>query len=291
MTLVPAQGARAGVAGVHNGRMGFPSGTVTLLFTDVEGSIRLWEADPEAMAEASAHHNRLVREQIEAAGGQVFKTVGEAFRVVFADPSAALASAVAVQRAVGSEPWPSGPPILVRMALHAGACVEHDGDYFGPVVNRAAGLLAVAHGGQILMSGTAYELVAGRLHGGIGLRDLGEHQLKDLGRAERVFQVTGPGLAEEFGPLRSLGDPALRHNLPAQPTSFIGRAAELAELRSLVAGGSRLVTIAGPGGIGKSRLALQVAADALEGAGDGAWLVELAPVAEPELVARTAVPC
>jgi len=268
--------------------MGFPSGAVTLLFTDVEGSIGLWEADREAMAEASARHNRLVREQIEAAGGRVFKTVGEAFRAVFADPSAALASAVAVQRAVGAEPWPPGSPILVRMALHTGACVERDGDYFGPVVNRAAGLLAVAHGGQVLVSGAAYELLADRLHGGIGLRDLGEHQMKDLGRAEQVYQVTGPDLAEMFGPLRSLDDPALRHNLPAQATRFVGRAAELAELRSLVAGGSRLVTITGPGGIGKSRLALQVAAEVLDGAGDGVWLVELAPVAEPELVARTA---
>jgi predicted ATPase/class 3 adenylate cyclase/DNA-binding CsgD family transcriptional regulator len=267
--------------------MGFPSSTVTLLFTDVEGSIGLWEADGEAMAEASARHNRIVREQIEVAGGQVFKTVGEAFRAVFADPSAALESAVAVQRAVGTEPWPPGSPIRVRMALHPGACVERDGDYVGPMVNRVAGLLAVAHGGQILVSGAAYELLADRLHGGIELRDLGEHQVKDLGRAERVFQVTGPGLAEKFGPLRSLDHPALRHNLPTQATSFVGRAAELAELRSLVAGRSRLVTIAGPGGIGKSRLALQVAADVLDGTGDGVWLVELAPVADPELVART----
>ena len=239
------------------------------------------------MAEASARHNRMVREQVEATGGRVVKTVGEAFRVVFADPSAALAAAVAVQRAVGAEPWPPGSPIRVRMALHSGACVERDGDYVGPVVNRAAGLLAAGHGGQVLVSGAACELLADRLPGGIGLRDLGEHQLKDLGRAERVFQVTGPGLAEGFGPLRSLDDPALRHNLPSQATSFVGRAAELAELRSLVAGGSRLVTITGPGGIGKSRLALQVAAEALDGAGDGVWLAELAPVADPELVART----
>jgi predicted ATPase/class 3 adenylate cyclase/DNA-binding CsgD family transcriptional regulator len=284
----PGRSSERGRGRVHNGRMGFPSGMVTLLFTDVEGSIRLWEADREAMAEASARHNRLVREQIEVAGGQVFKTVGEAFRVVFADPSAALASAVAVQRAVGSESWPAGSPIRVRMALHAGACMEHDGDYFGPVVNRAAGLLAVAHGGQVLMSEAAHDLLPDRLHGGIGLRDLGEHQLKDLGRAERVFQATGPGLDENFGQLRSLDDPALRHNLPAQATSFVGRAAELAELRSLVAGGSRLVTIVGPGGIGKSRLALQVAAEVLDSIGEGVWLVELAPVADPELVARTA---
>jgi predicted ATPase/class 3 adenylate cyclase len=258
-----------------------------LLFTDVEASVRLWEADREAMAEASACHDRMVREQIEVAGGHVFGTVGEAFRVVFADPSAALASAVAVQRTIGIGPWPSGSPIRVRMALHSGTCVEREGDYVGPVVNRVAGLLAVAHGGQILVSGAAYELVAGRLPGGVGLRDLGEHRLKDLGRAERVFQVTGPGLAEGFGPLHSLDDPALRHNLPAQAAGFVGRADELAELRSLVAGGSRLVTITGPGGIGKSRLAVQMAADALDGEGDGVWLVELAPVADPELVART----
>ena len=267
--------------------MGFPAGTVTLLFTDIEGSIRLWEADREAMAEASSGHNRIVREQIEVAGGQVFKTVGEAFRAVFADPSAALTAAVAIQRAVGTEPWPPGLPIRVRAALHSGACVERDGDYLGPVVNRAARLLAAGHGGQVLVSGAARELLADRLPGGVGLEDLGEHRLRDLGRAERVFQVTGPGLAGGFGPLRSLEDPALRHNLPSQPTGFVGRAGELAELRSLVAGGRRLVTITGPGGIGKSRLAVQAAAEALDGAGDGVWLAELAPVADPDLVAGT----
>ena len=267
--------------------MRLPSGTVTLLFTDIEGSIRLWEADREAMADASARHNRIVRDQIEATGGQVFSLVGEAFRAVFADPSAALRCAVAVQRAVGAEQWPPGSPVRVRVALHSGACVERDGDYFGPVVNRVARLLAAGHDGQILVSGGTRELLADRLADGIGLRDLGEHRLKDLGRAERVFQVTGPGLAGGFGPLRSLDDPALRHNLPSQATSFVGRDAEVAELRALMARRSRLVTIVGAGGIGKSRLALQVAAEALDGDADAVWLVELAPVAEPELVART----
>ncbi|MGH3236107.1 MAG: hypothetical protein ACRDOH_23185, partial [Streptosporangiaceae bacterium] len=111
------------------------------------------------------------------------------------------------------------------MALHSGACVERDGDYFGPVVSRVAGLLAAGHGGQVLVSGVTCGLLAGRLGGGIGLRDLGEHRLRDLGRAERLFEVTGPGLAGGFGPLRSLDDPALRHNLPWQATSFVGRAA------------------------------------------------------------------
>jgi predicted ATPase/class 3 adenylate cyclase/DNA-binding CsgD family transcriptional regulator len=261
---------------------------VTLLFTDIEGGIRLWEADHDAMAAASARHDRIVRKQIEASGGHVFKTVGEAHRAMFADPVAALSSAVAIQRAVGAEPWASSLPITVCMALHSGACAERDGDYVGPVVNRTARLLDIGHGGQVLLTAATYALLADRLPGGIGLRDLGEQRLKDLGRAERVFQVTGSGLADGFGVLRSLDDPALRHNLPSQATSFVGRTVELAELRALVSGGSRLVTIAGPGGIGKSRLALQVAADVLDGTGDGVWLVDLAPVAEPELVARTA---
>ena len=261
---------------------------MTLLFTDIEDGVRLWEADRDAMAAASVRYDRIVHEQIEASGGHVFKAVGEAHRAVFADPVAALSSAVAIQRAVGAEPWAPGQPIRVCVAMHSGACAERDGNYVGPVVNRTARLLDVGHGGQVLVTAAAYALLADRLPGGIGLRDLGEQRLKDLGRAERVFQVTGSGLAEEFGVLRSLDDPALRHNLPSQATSFVGRAVELAELRVLVSGGSRLVTIAGPGGIGKSRLALQVAADALDGPGDGVWLAELAPVAEPELVPRTA---
>jgi predicted ATPase/class 3 adenylate cyclase/DNA-binding CsgD family transcriptional regulator len=261
---------------------------MTLLFTDIEGSVRLWEADRDAMVAASARHDHIVREQVEASGGHVFKTVGEAHRAAFTDPVAALSAAVAIQRAVGTELWAASLPVRVCIALHSGACTERDGDYVGPVANRAVRLLDVGRGGQVLVTAATYALLADRLPGEIGLRDLGEQRLRDLGRAERVFQVTGPGLAEGFGALRSLDDPALRHNLPSQATSFVGRTAELAELRALVSGGSRLVTIAGPGGIGKSRLALQVAADALDGTGDGVWLVELAPVAEPGLVTRTA---
>ena len=260
---------------------------MTLLFADIEGGVRLWEDDPDAMAAASARHDHIVREQVEVSGGHVFNTAGEAHRAVFADPAAALSAAVAIQRAAGAEPWASSLPVRVRMALHSGACAERDGDYVGPVVNRAARLLDIGHGGQVLVTAAAYALLAGQLPSGIGLRDLGEQRLRDMGRAERVFQVTGSGLAEGFGVLRSLDNPALRHNLPSQATSFVGRTTELAELRALVSGGSRLVTITGPGGIGKSRLALQAAADALDGTGDGAWLVELAPVAEPELVTRT----
>jgi predicted ATPase/class 3 adenylate cyclase/DNA-binding CsgD family transcriptional regulator len=268
--------------------VGPTAGLVTLLFTDIEAGVRLWEADGDAMAAASARYCRVVREQVEARGGSVFKTVGEAHRAAFADPVAALAAAVAIQQAVRAEPWPSGLPVRVRMALHSGVCAERDGDYVGRVVNRAARLLDVGHGGQVLVTAAAYALLADRLPGGIELRDLGEQRLRDLGRAERVFQVTGPDLTEGFGVLRSLDDPALNHNLPSQATNFVGRTAELAELSALLSDGSRLVTIAGPGGIGKSRLALQAAADALDGSGDGVWLIEFAPVAEPELVARTA---
>ncbi len=268
--------------------MGLTAGLVTLLFSDIEGGVRLWETDRDAMAVASSRHDRIVREQVQAGGGQVFNTVGDAHRAAFADPVAALSSAVAIQRAVAAEPWASSLPIRVCMALHSGACAKRGGDYVGPVVNRAARLLEIGHGGQVLVTAATYALLADRLPAGIGLSDLGEQRLRDMGRAERVFQVTGSGLAERFGVLRSLDDPALRHNLPSQATSFVGRTVELAELRALVSGGSRLVTITGPGGIGKTRLALQVAADVLDGDGDGAWLVELAPVAEPELVARTA---
>src|ERR1700751_1783571 len=245
---------------------------VTLLFTDIEGGVRLWEPTRVPGGAPSARHDHIVREQIEASGGHVFKTVGEAHRAVFADPVAALSSAVAIQRAVGAEPWASSLPIGVCMALHSGACAERDGDYVGPVVNRAARLLDIGHGGQVLVTAATFALLADRLPGGIGLPDLGEQRLKDLGRAERGFQVTGSGLAYGFGVLRSLDDPALRHNLPSQATSFVGRTMELTELRALVSGGSRLITIAGPGGIGKSRLALQVGAEVLGGAGDGGWL-------------------
>jgi predicted ATPase/class 3 adenylate cyclase/DNA-binding CsgD family transcriptional regulator len=264
------------------------AGLVTLLFTEIEGSARPREADRDAAAAVPARCDRVVREQVAACGGRVFQAAGGAHRAVFADPVGALSAAVAIQRAVGAEPRAEGLPVRVRMALHSGACAERDGEYVGPVVNRAARLLDIGHGGQVLVTAAAYAQLVERLPAGTGLRDLGEQRLRDLGRAERVFQVTAPGLTAEFGALRSLDDPALRHNLPSQATSFVGRTTELAELRALIAGRSRLVTITGTGGIGKSRLALQAAAEALDGAGDGAWLAELAPVSEPGLVPRAA---
>ena len=170
------------------------------------------------------------------------------------------------------------------MSLHSGECEERGGDYFGPAVNRAARLEATAHGGQLVLSGVTAELVRDRLPADLTLRDMGEHHLKDLGRAERVYQVCGPGLAADFPPLRSLENPGLQHNLPEQASTFVGREREVAEVAALV-DQTRLVTLAGPGGVGKTRLALQAAAELLDGSGDGVWFVDLAPVDDPSLVA------
>ena len=246
----------------------------------------LWDEHPAEMAEALARHDVLLREAIESSGGFVFKTVGDAFYAAFATALDGVGAAVAAQRAIGAEPWPVATPIRVRIALHSGTCEERDRDYFGSVLNRAARLEAVAHGGQTIMSAVTAGLVGDTLPDGVTLGDLGEHRLKDLGRPERVFQISAPGLEDQFAPLRSLTNPQLLHNLPQQVSSFVGRERELAEIRKLL-DKSRLVTLTGPGGSGKTRLALQVAAELLDGSGDGVWLADLAPLAEAELVATT----
>ena len=261
-----------------------PSGTVTLLFTDIEGSTSLWEHQPVAMAEALDRHNEILRTAIEQADGLVFKTVGDAFCAAFSRPDDGLEAARTAQVALGAESWPERALIKVRMALHTGICEERDGDYFGPTVNRVARLEAIAHGGQTVVSGVTAELLQDSLPDGVVLHDLGEHRLKDLGRPERVFQMDVAGLDDEFPPLRSLDNPELGNNLPLQLTSFVGRERELAELRTLV-GESRLVTLVGAGGSGKTRLALQVAVDLLDGSGNGVWFVDLAPLSDPDLVA------
>jgi len=263
-----------------------PSGLITLLFTDIEGSTRAWEAHPLEMKVALARHDEMMRTAIEGTGGYVFKTVGDAFCAAFQDAPTGLATAVGIQRSLDAEPWPSVTPIRVRMALHSGECEERGGDYFGPVVNRAARLEAVAHGGQLVISHLTSQLVYERIPPEVTLRDLGEHRLKDLGRAEHVFQVCIPGLVSDFAPLRSLDNPRLQHNLSEQVSSFVGRDREVAEVRDLL-GAARLVTLAGPGGVGKTRLALQSAAESLDGSGDGVWFVDLAPIADSGLVAAS----
>jgi class 3 adenylate cyclase len=174
---------------------GAPSGTVTLLFTDVEGSTRLWEAERDAMGAALRRHDEILRDAIEQAGGYVFKTAGDSFCAAFSAARAGLDAALTAQRNLAAQPWPTSRDIAVRMALHAGVCEERDGDYFGPAVNRAARLLSVARGGQVLVSGVAAELLSDELPGGVGLRELGTHQLKDLSRPERIYQVEAAFLA------------------------------------------------------------------------------------------------
>jgi predicted ATPase/class 3 adenylate cyclase len=252
---------------------------VTLLFTDIEGSTRLWEDAPAAMSIALARHDHILREVIDRHHGHVFKTVGDAFCAAFSLAPDALRCAIDVQRDLGVEQWPEPATLRVRMALHSGDCEERDGDYFGPTVNRAARLEATAHGGQVVLSGSTYELVGGEVPEGVTLRSMGQHLLKDLTRPESIYQLVIDGLRDEFPPLRTLDDPTAKNNLPAQSTSFIGRTRELAEL-SLLMAEHRLVTICGSGGTGKTRASLQIAADVVGHVDGGVWFVELGPLSE-----------
>jgi predicted ATPase/class 3 adenylate cyclase len=257
-----------------------PSGTVTLLFTDIEGSTRAWDAHPTEMREALQRHDDLVRDAVVRHGGYVFKTVGDAFCVAFQDASRAVAGAVDAQRSICQEPWPDAVQIRVRMALHSGSCDERDGDYFGPTVNRVARLLSLAHGGQAVASSATVALAHDSLTDDIAFRDLGKHTLKDIGRSEQVSQILAAALETEFPPLRSVAGSGPRNNLPAYATTFLGRGGELAELDSL-ARKTRVVTLTGPGGVGKTRLAVELAASQVDARADGAWLVELAAIADP----------
>jgi predicted ATPase/class 3 adenylate cyclase len=247
-----------------------PSGTVTFLFTDIEGSTRLWQEDEALMRQAVARHDRLLRNVIADQSGLVFSAMGDGLAAAFQTASAALSCAVRAQRLIGQETWETARLLRVRMGLHTGEAELRDGDYFGTAVNRAARLMAVAHGGQVLCSSSTAEL----LEGGVTLVDLGEHRLRDLDRPVHVFQV-GEGA---FPPVRSLS--AFPGNLPLQMTGFVGRNEELGECARALKS-SRVVTITGVGGVGKTRLALQVAAEALPRYADGAWLVEFAGVRNP----------
>jgi predicted ATPase/class 3 adenylate cyclase len=254
---------------------------VTFLFTDIENSTQWWEEQPGWMAGAFARQEALIRAAVAAHGGYVYKMIGDAFQAAFATAPAALAAALAAQRALAAEPWGGGGPLRVRMALHTGITDERGDDYVGPVLNRVARLLAVAGGGQVLLSQAAFELARDHLPPDARLLDRGEHRLRDLIRPEHLYQLAAPGLPPGDAPLRTLD--AFPHNLPLQVTSFVGRERELAEVkRTLLA--ERLVTLTGPGGTGKTRLALQAGAELLELFPDGVWLVELATLADPALV-------
>ncbi len=254
---------------------------LAFLFTDIEGSTSLWERHPATMPETLARHDAIMRRSIEAYEGVVFKTIGDAFCAVFTNSADALYAAVHAQQELASQDWGEIEPIRVRMAIHRGAVTDRDGDYFGPTLNRIARLVAAGHGGQILLSRQAVEDVGGRMPPGGRLIDLGEHRLKDLVRSEHIAQYADDVLASEFPALQSLNTCA--NNLPIQLTSFVGREREVVEIRTLLAG-SRLVTLCGAGGSGKTRLALQAAAEVVDEYAHGAWFVELAPVTDPQFV-------
>ena len=261
-----------------------PAGIVTFLFTDIEGSTRLWERDAAAMRPALERHNTILGDAIRAHGGYHYKTIGDAFQAAFAEPTAAVAATVAAQRALDAEPWPETGPMRVRMALHRGEAEPTPaGDYMAPVLNRLAPLLSAGHGGQVLLSAAVREAVAEHLPDGVTIASLGKHRLRDLRDAEEIWQLVIPGLPSTFPPLKSLE--AHHTNLPRQPTALIGRDDDLAGLRGLLAREeTRLVTLTGPGGVGKTRLALAAAADSLETFPDGVFLVALAGVEDAALL-------
>ena len=261
-----------------------PSGTVTFLFTDLEGSTRLWQDHPEAMRPALARHDEIIRRWIDEHGGAVVKMTGDGAHAAFATAHAAVNAAVDAQLALQRELWPETGPLRVRMGLHTGSAEVRDGDYFGTEVNRAARLVAVAHGGQVLCSQSTADLARGALGASFSLVDLGEQQLRDLQTPERVFQVVHSDLPVGFPVLRTLD--AFPGNLPLQVTEFVGRDDELVELSKLL-GRCRLVTLTGTGGVGKTRLALQAAAEVVPHYPDGTWFVDLAAVDDDTFVAAS----
>lgn len=258
------------------------SAALTLLFTDIEGSTRLWEDDPQRMAPALAAHDAIVRDAIAGHRGRVVKSTGDGVHAVFGDPRDALAATLTIVRSLDDPGRTAGIALRIRCGLHAGVAFGRDGDYYGSTVNRAARIMAAAHGGQILVSQAVADAVAAGLPAECALLDLGEVRLRDLARPERVYQLAHPALRRDFPPLRSLA--ATPNNLPGQLTSFVGRNRELAEVRTLMQR-TRLLTLTGTGGLGKTRLSLQAAAEALDDYPDGAWFVELAPLADPRRVA------
>ena len=264
-----------------------PNGTVTFLFTDIEGSTTRWEHQCQAMQQALARHDAILRQIIEGHGGYVFKTVGDAVYAVFATAVHAVGAGIVAQQALAAEDWAAElGGLRVRMAVHTGTAEQRDGDYFGPTLNRVARLLASGHGGQILLSLVTHELVRDHVPAGTSLLDLGEHRLKDLIRSERIFQLHAPPLPVDFPPLKTLD--ARPNNLPIQRSPLLGREREVVELTAMLRQSDiGLVTLTGVGGTGKTRLALQVAAELLDAFPDGVWFIDLASLTDPDLVVST----
>ena len=258
-----------------------PTGTVTFLFTDVEGSTRLWQEHPDAMTTALARHDEILRGVIGEHDGYVFSTAGDAFAAAFGRAGAAVDAAMHSERALQAERWPDEIELRVRMGIHTGEAVERDGDYFGPALNRGARVMAAAHGAQVLVTGTTARLLD---DASVRLVDLGEHRLRDIDGSEHLFQLVGDGLASEFPPVRSLTN--VKSTLPSQRSSFVGRDEEITKAQALLQT-SRLVTMTGAGGCGKTRLAIEVAAREGFAFTDGTFFVDLARVGDDDAVAET----
>ncbi|RYG27165.1 adenylate/guanylate cyclase domain-containing protein [bacterium] len=257
--------------------------TVTFLFTDIEGSTRLWEEHPDSMGPAVARHDTILRQTVEQFGGVVFKSLGDSIYAAFESPVSAVAAALEAQRALAAEEWPTVDPLRVRMAVHSGECEKRGDDYFGRPLNRTARLLAIGHGGQVLVSDCIRETTVDGLPEGAQLVPLGDHRLRDLTMPERVYGLVHPSLPSIFPPLRSAGRNDVPNNLPGATTTFVGREKEIVLVESALAK-TRFLTLTGSGGCGKTRLALQVAAEVSEEYADGVWFVELARVSSSDLV-------
>jgi len=262
-----------------------PSGTVTFLFTDIEGSTKLARAHPEAWESARARHHAILQSAIEANNGYVFQVIGDAFCATFHKAGDALKSAIKAQQDLQTEPW-GDVPIRVRMGIHTGeAEVQSDGQYQGYLaLSQVQRIMSAGHGGQVLLSGATENLLRGQLPEGIDLHDMGRHNFKDVPQPVRVFQVNGPDLQRDFPPLRTFD--SLPNNLPTQLTSFVGREKELADVKRLLSD-THMLTLIGPGGTGKTRLSIRAARDMMNEYPDGVWLIDLAPVLDPTLVPRT----
>ncbi len=265
----------------------FPSGTVTFLFTDLEGSTQLWEDYPQAMKSALSRHDAILQEAVKTERGKIIKTTGDGLHAVFPTASDGVEAVLFAQLRLRAEAWKETGPLRVRMALHSGEADLRDGDYYGTVVNRAARIMGTASGDQILISASTADLTRDHLPAGVTLLDLGEHYLRGLQRPEKLYQVLHPDLPAEFPPLKTLG--TVPNNLPAEITSFIGREKELENVKGLLSPDesiNRLVTLIGPGGTGKTRLALEAAGYMLQDYPHGVWFAELAPVTDPQHVVR-----
>lgn len=264
-----------------------PSGIVTFLYTDIEGSASLWERFPEPMRVALAKHDAILRETISAHGGTVYKAIGDAFQAAFPVPVQAVKAAIAIQQELNEAQWQETGPLRVRMGLHTGEAIPLEDDYDTThTLNRVARIMSAGHGGQILISQTVAELVRGSLPQGVTLQDMGEHRMKGLSQLERLSQVCIDGLPQDFPPLKTLDDHP--NNLPLQFTIFVGRESEIDAVRQALTS-SRLITLLGPGGAGKTRLALEVGDRVLDEYPDGVWFVDLAPIQDDAVVPHAVV--